>query len=204
MQTYSPARLAEVAIARSALQDSSELAGLVDFLQRREPPRTVLEIGTARGGTLWLWCRLAAEGALIVSVDLPGGPFGGGYTMMDIPRFRSYAQPGQTLKLVAADSHDPLTLEAVRGFLPGPWSVDLLFIDGDHTLAGVTKDWDMYGPLVAPGGLVVFHDITDHTAEADCDCNVKDLWDRLKEGYEHYEFCTPGLGWGGIGVLRKP
>jgi hypothetical protein len=38
-----------------------------------------LEIGTARGGTLFFLTRLASPHATIVSVDLPGGPFGGGY-----------------------------------------------------------------------------------------------------------------------------
>jgi predicted O-methyltransferase YrrM len=36
--------------------------------------------------------------------------------------------------------------------------VDLLFIDGDHSEAGVAEDWQLWSPLVAPGGTVVFHD----------------------------------------------
>ena len=42
-------------------------------------PRAVLEIGTARGGTLYLWTQAATDDAVIVSIDLPGGPFGGAY-----------------------------------------------------------------------------------------------------------------------------
>ena len=42
-------------------------------------PRCVIEIGTALGGTLYLWTQAAAADALVISIDLPGGPFGGGY-----------------------------------------------------------------------------------------------------------------------------
>jgi predicted O-methyltransferase YrrM len=40
------------------------------------------------------------------------------------------------------------------------WSgeLDLVFIDGDHSEAGCALDWSVWGPLVRPGGHVVFHD----------------------------------------------
>ena len=37
-------------------------------------------------------------------------------------------------------------------------SIDLLFIDGDHTYEGVKSDLENYIDLVKPGGCVVFHD----------------------------------------------
>jgi hypothetical protein len=37
-------------------------------------------------------------------------------------------------------------------------SIDLVFIDGDHSEAGVRADWDGWHGLVEPGGAVVFHD----------------------------------------------
>ena len=45
----------------------------------KRKPRFLLEIGTARGGTLFLFTRVSSSDALIISVDLPGGLFGGGY-----------------------------------------------------------------------------------------------------------------------------
>ena len=36
--------------------------------------------------------------------------------------------------------------------------VDLLFVDGDHTAAGVALDWELWHEHVAPGGHAVFHD----------------------------------------------
>ena len=40
------------------------------------------------------------------------------------------------------------------------WSrpIDFLFIDGDHSEAGVEQDWQQWHRFVVPGGIVVFHD----------------------------------------------
>jgi predicted O-methyltransferase YrrM len=36
--------------------------------------------------------------------------------------------------------------------------IDLVFIDGDHSREGCELDWELWSPLVARGGRVVFHD----------------------------------------------
>lgn len=200
-------------IQRGSIQKTSELQGLIDLVSSR-PLDTVLEIGSYKGASLWMWCQLASPDALIISVDLPGGDFGGGYTPEEERVIQSYAQPGQTLELIRGDSHHMAIKNAVlRTLIQNDFriSLDLLFIDGDHTLEGVTKDWEMYSPLVQDGGLVVFHDIVDHS-ETFPTCQVKPLWDELKKGHEFYEFIDstdsgvmPQVGpqWGGIGVLVK-
>src|SRR5204862_237941 len=81
--------LARQAQARGAMQKVRELAPLIGLLQRRGP-RVVVEIGTARGGTFFVWCRVARPDAVIVSIDLPGGRFGGGYASEDISVFQRY------------------------------------------------------------------------------------------------------------------
>jgi len=37
-------------------------------------------------------------------------------------------------------------------------SIDLLFIDGDHSYKGVRDDWDTYKRFLNTGSVVVFHD----------------------------------------------
>jgi hypothetical protein len=69
-------RLARAAQARGAMQKLRELAPLIAVLRRRSLS-VVVEIGTARGGTFYAWCKLAEPDALLVSIDLPGGSFGG-------------------------------------------------------------------------------------------------------------------------------
>lgn len=33
------------------------------------------------------------------------------------------------------------------------------FFDGDHSELGVSRDWELYRPMLAPGSVVAFHDI---------------------------------------------
>lgn len=176
---------------RSEIQ---QLAGLVSQHQ----PKAVLEIGTATGGTLFLWARMAAPDATIVSVDLPGGVYGGGYPLWKAPLYRRFASKKQSVKLLRRDSHSPATLEAVRNILDEP--LDFLFIDGDHSYDGVKQDFEMYAPLVRPGGIVALHDIVDCPPELLCE--VKVYWDEIKHRGQHWEFIEdPAQGWAGIGAV---
>ena len=179
------------------IQVEEELVKLVEDV-RRLRPATVLEIGTSMGGTLYLWTRLAQPDALIISVDLPGGKFGGGYSPLRTPLYERFSREQQQLHLLRASSHDESTIAEVRRLLGGR-SVDFLFIDGDHTYEGVKQDWEMYSPLVRPGGLVAFHDIAGNYD----DTQVKSLWDAIKTKYVHHEYMTHPRGFYGIGVLTK-
>jgi predicted O-methyltransferase YrrM len=182
-------------------QFKSELAGLIDWMGQRPPPRAVLEIGTARGGTLFCWCALAAPEATVISLDLPQGIHGGGYPPWKTFLYRRFAGAKQTLHLLRGDSHDPAMLDAVKSRLPDG-GLDFLFIDGDHTYDGVRQDYEMYSPLVKPGGAIVFHDICTHDAEFNC--HVDKLWNELKQGRAHQEFIeNPAQGMYGIGVIAK-
>ncbi|MCX8006172.1 MAG: class I SAM-dependent methyltransferase [Burkholderiaceae bacterium] len=37
--------------------------------------------------------------------------------------------------------------------------IDLLFVDGDHSFEGVSRDWENFSPLLKPGAWVAFHDV---------------------------------------------
>jgi len=144
----------------------------------------VVEIGSDAGGTLWAWQQL---GCRVIGVDQPGAGFGSGIVIDD-----------HGCEIVYGDSHDPLTRQALLGVLKGR-PVDVLFVDGDHSFAGVKADWEMYGPLVRPGGLVAFHDICDHPRVRAC--KVKAFWDSLDVSGKE-EIVTEPASWGGIGVIR--
>ena len=174
-----------------------ELARIVKKLK----PRYILEIGTANGGTLFLWCRLAMDDATVISVDLPGGPFGGGYPKWRIPLYKSFAKEKQRLYLIRASSHDPRTLKNVRRIL-GENKLDFLFIDGDHTYEGVKKDFEMYVPLVRKGGIVTFHDIVPGPLELVG--GVPKFWNEIKREtkYKNVEVVQDwSQGGYGLGIL---
>jgi predicted O-methyltransferase YrrM len=178
-------------------QVPEELVRLLEDVRKLDP-QTVLEIGTHRGGTLYLWARLARPDATLISIDLPGGKFGGGYSPFRAPIYRRFAQERQKLNLMRADSHDASTLEETRRLLSGR-QIDLLFIDGDHTFEGVKKDWEMYSPLVRAGGLIVFHDVAGNYEET----HVKAFWDTVKTSHPYREYMAHPEGLYGIGVLQK-
>jgi predicted O-methyltransferase YrrM len=184
------------------LQSRWELDRLVEMVGQLRPAR-VAEIGTANGGTLFIWPHLATDDARIASIDLPGGAFGGGYPTWKAPMYRSFALPGQEIQLIRADSHADSTRTLLERWLDGQ-RLDFLFIDGDHSYEGVKQDFEMYAPLVRPGGLVALHDVAVHPPKMQC--HVDQLWKELRARYaETYEFIEPpDRGRYGIGVVRIP
>ncbi len=44
-------------------------------------------------------------------------------------------------------------------------AIDFLFIDGDHSIAGCTADFELYSPKIAPGGFIAFHDFYEERNE---------------------------------------
>ncbi|WFO75988.1 class I SAM-dependent methyltransferase [Desulfurococcaceae archaeon MEX13E-LK6-19] len=164
-------------------------------------PRYVMEIGTANGGTLFLWCMLASDDATIISVDLPGGNFGGGYPRWRIPLYKSFRKVSQKLYLIRADSHDIRTLEIVKNVLRGN-KLDFLFIDGDHTYEGVKKDFNMYVPLVRDNGIIALHDIVPGPPENVG--GVPRFWREIKKRYRYIEIVKDWRQGGyGIGLIYK-
>jgi cephalosporin hydroxylase len=162
-------RFADLAIV--PIQVHSELRSLLRMLERT-PPRTVLEIGTAYGGTLFLLTRVASPDAILISLDLPiedladerSARFGGGNYAPRKPLYRSFARDQQRVVFLAADSHSPGTLAKIRQVLAGR-ELDFLLIDGDHSAEGVRRDFEMYAPLVRDGGMIALHDIVDGPEE---------------------------------------
>ena len=179
------------------IQVRAEISTFIEKVVPRQP-QTVLEVGTEGGGTLLLLTLAAAPDATVISVDLPTGLYGG-YPRWEGAYFQRFALPSQRLHLVRANSHAFSTLQRVRAIL-GDRPLDVLFIDGDHSYGGVRADWEMYGPLVAPDGLVAFHDIVVHPPETGCE--VHTLWQELKERFAHWEIVADGgKSMGGIGVI---
>jgi predicted O-methyltransferase YrrM len=181
------------------IQVRSEIIHLAELVEKRRF-MTVVEIGTANGGTLFLWCRLANPKATIVSIDLPGGIHGGGYPFWKTWIYRRFPFAAQKLHLLRGDSHKLEMLARLKSVLPGDGKVDFLFIDGDHTYEGIKTDFEMYSGLVRPGGLIAFHDICKHPEHFNC--HVDRFWQEVKHERHAREFVhNPNQGTCGIGVI---
>jgi len=177
-------------------QVDDEILELMSVIERRAPKR-VVEIGTARGGTLFLLLNVLPKDAHVVSVDLPHGPYGGGYPHWKIPFFHTLAFGGPKLTLLRGKSQSEDMLNRVRDALGGP--ADFLFIDGDHSYEGVKADFELYRSLAAPGAMVAFHDIVPHRQN---DVGVDRFWREVSAGREHRVVVRDwGQGTCGIGLL---
>ncbi len=195
-------RLAELACRKGAVQKISELSPLISLLRKRRL-RVIVEIGTAKGGTFYAWCRVAQPDATLISIDLPGGPFGGGYSIKEMIKFRKYGKRYQKLHFLRKDSQKKETRDQVLRLLKGR-KIDFLFIDGDHRYSGVKRDWELYSPFVKNSGLIVFHDILFHPKFRAC--KVDRLWNEIKKKRKYMELLDKGDDrgwgqWGGIGII---
>lgn len=183
------------------LQIRSEILGMLEVVSKNRPHR-VMEIGTANGGTLFLLARAAADDAQLISLDLPYGEFGGGYSPIRIPLYRQFARGRQRVDLVRGDSHRQENRDRVERLLGGA-KLDFLFIDGDHTYEGVKRDFELYSPMVRSGGLIGMHDIATHPASHNCHVDL--FWNELKQKYRTTEIIeNEAQGWAGIGLVHMP
>ncbi len=189
----------DAAFAVGMHQHRDEILAFAEWLADRRPHH-VIEIGGLHGGTATLWAAIAT--GRVISVDLPGGRFGGADHGYDHARCLarnarlSAAWPGRYVGILG-DSHAVETLIEVANALELE-PADLLFIDGDHALEGVTRDLALYRELVRPGGVIAFHDVEDTPLHRAAGCLVSDLW-RSLDGQKR-EFTIHGE-WGGIGVV---
>ena len=135
----------------------------------------------------------------MISIDLPEGRFGGGYDRRRTRLYNEFSadRPHTEMVMLRADSHAPETLAATERALGGR-RIDFLFIDGDHTYAGVKSDYENYGAFVAAGGIIAFHDIRTTGRERE----VSSFWKELKShgGCEEIAYKPDHLG---IGIIRK-
>ncbi|WP_372479535.1 class I SAM-dependent methyltransferase [Halomicrobium sp. HM KBTZ05] len=207
-------------IAMMQLRDEiEELASII----KEEQPKSVLEIGTANGGTLYVWSRYLDSTQQLISLDLPDGQFGGGYGERKAEIFREFS-PSKEFHFVRDNSHRSGVYEQVDNIADD--GLDFLFLDGDHSYQGVKQDFEMYSQLVNDGGIVALHDIVNHPDReavieqrrrtvddieerhlswgvSHPDCNVDEFWAELSRNYDTEEIIShPKQTWGGIGIVR--
>jgi cephalosporin hydroxylase len=194
--------LVEKAFSLGLQQIPAEILALANFVASLSP-RHIMEIGSASGASFYLWSQLAAADGKKISVDLPGGVYGGEANADAQVRARRDQMmqgfaPG--VHLVAGDSHTPEIYNQVQSIL-GEDKVDFLFIDGDHTYEGVRADYLMYRDFVRSDGYIGFHDINDSEFHRANRVGVGRLWQELVgtklEFNEHQD-------WAGIGVIQHP
>lgn len=158
-------------------------------------PHRLVELGTDRGESYFAFCQAALEnetGTRSFAIDTWRGDDHSG------------AYDETTFAEVAAhnDAHYRTFSTLLRSTFDAacarfePQSIEVLHIDGLHTEAAVRHDFDTWLPKVAPGGIVLLHDVSVRAR----DFGVWKLWAELVENGRAYTFAAgPGLG-----VWQKP
>lgn len=174
------------------LQIPSEIMQLTKAVQAIKP-KIIVEIGTARGGTLLIWSYLASK--RVITCDLND-------TSLQRPLFSRFPPPGSNCQvtLLTGNSHEASFKARLAQELNGE-KADFLFIDGDHTVEGVKADYEDYREFVRPGGIIAFHDIVE---KQPFETNqVHQFWQQVRKETETEEFISdPDQCGFGIGIVR--
>ena len=149
----------------------------------------MLEIGCWDGGTLREWLTQHTPD-LVVAVDLDH---------VNREAYGGWKHSDTELVLYTGQSQDGPQVEAMQRHAPYDW----VFIDGDHGDWGVTTDVKTCLPLVAPGGLMLLHDIEAGTDFTGTYPPRKELH-RLALEHDTWEYTDPTrMPWAhGIGVIQ--
>ena len=162
-------------------------------LVRRFRPKVVVELGTHMGfSALAMGLQLKANGdnARLYAVDTwEGEEHAGRY---DESVYRTFLKRRSELELEATVV--PLRMRFDEACPQIPTPIDLLHIDGLHTWEAVATDFATFGPLVRPGGLVLFHDVCSSWVD------VRRFWDTLRPHYRTHTISHSN----GLGILEMP
>jgi len=116
---------------------------------------TYVEIGCYAGGSACL--MLQRKNTNVISIDL-GGPVPKERVLENVNKLNIH---NNEYNYIQGNSHDIETENKLKEILKGK-SIDILFIDGDHSAIGTQKDFEIYSKYVADGGYIVFDDYNDH------------------------------------------
>lgn len=144
-----------------------ELEQVIKDIRRAE---VIVEIGTHRGGSLRVW-RNVFDPLVLIGIDPSDENTPAGWTT-----------PATALEvgavMVRKSSFTAGAIDDVGHVLRGK-SIDLLYIDGDHTLNAVEMDLAYYTPLLSADGVLVLDDAVRTDVESDCGPRL--MYERLRD-----------------------
>ena len=184
----------------ASTQAQSQWFDILSFLNwyaHNFKPKNYLEVGVRRGRSM--------------SQVLVGSPDTDTYGFdMWIPGYAAEENPGPEFVLsemeklgvkkqptfIVGNSHE--TLPSFFSNPEHPQEFDLINIDGDHSYSGAKMDLDIAFSHLAPGGALVFDDISHHAHP-----ELTTLWDEYKKKYPDYLFIDDSYRTG-TGIAFKP
>jgi predicted O-methyltransferase YrrM len=190
-----------------AIQNPVELREFLELLYERRP-KVVVEIGTASGGHFYCLSQVADPSALMISIDFVGGNFGRSTTNVETKLYATFGPPGQRFEFIRQSSAFHSTLTMLKEILGGQ-EIDLLYLDGDHSYAGIKADYERFEPLVAKDGIIAFHDMLEipkEVPEWQRGNDISVFWQELKPTVDSREIVDrsfPPADWDGREVRSR-
>jgi len=126
---------------------------LYDIASTYEGEINYVEIGCYAGASACLMTQRPKTN--VFSIDT-GTPISPNIAYANVLR---YNYPGNRFEYLQGSSHDINIVNRIRNSVHG--GIDILFIDGGHSFADATQDFEMYSGMVKQGGYIVFDDYMD-------------------------------------------
>ena len=172
---------------------------ITDFLEKYQglDISNFLEIGVAAGGNTRIFTDfLKIKDVYVMDLNIhPSISYDGNPNARDnnFTHLKNYGE----LKSFFGDSHSE---DAKKWLESLNIKFQMVFIDGDHTEEGVTRDFFLYKHLVKENGWIGFHDIKNSEFHHSHNCFVDRLWNKLSG--DKIEFIDSTTGFGGIGFIQ--
>lgn len=153
-----------------ARQTATELLWLINEHLLPLRPQTLLEIGTASGGTSLILSKIFSY-SQVYGIDLTD------------------ALHSNTLRncenhhMIIGNSCEKGTIEKLRKVCT---QFDFILIDGDHSEVGVLSDLKNYEPMLRKGGLLVFHDVCHEAPAGIKSIYYEKIKPKLQGSFEYY------------------
>lgn len=153
-----------------AYQHRRAIMGLAQEVSEHAP-RTVVEIGSANGGTFYVWNRFFESANEIVSLDknFPG----------QRRKFFNTFNLEVDTTFIEGDVFEEATRSKLAAIVD---EIDFLYVDPPHSYEAHKEIFDMYSDLVASGGLLGFHDVSHPGSRC------PELWSQFENEYKTKTF----------------
>lgn len=126
-----------------------------------------MEIGVYSGASAsFMGCHRKVNKMCLIDIGYPVSPL---IAKENVFRFKRKACK---FEYIMGNSHSVETISQAKAYMP---TVDILFIDGDHTRLGVWNDFLFYASLVTVGGYVVFDDYMDRANSPEVNGAVNEI-----------------------------
>ena len=130
-------------------------AALLYRLARDATDGPFAEIGRFKGGSTFIVASALPNGVELWSYDLHVA------LRPDLPGDRLDAELRAALARYGLEEKVHLIVADSRKVEPPSTTIEVLFIDGDHSYEGARADFDRWSAFVRPGGHVLLHDAVD-------------------------------------------